>query len=54
MTTRLNQKKVLIVDDEQDVLDAVEEEFLDGTVPTEHAVPPDAADPSTQPQALAM
>jgi penicillin-binding protein 1A len=28
-------------------LDAVEEEFLDGTVPTEHAVPPDAADPST-------
>lgn len=28
-------------------LDAVEEEFLDGTVPTEHAVPPDVADPST-------
>jgi penicillin-binding protein 1A len=28
-------------------LDALEEEFLDGTVPTESAVPPDAADPST-------
>jgi penicillin-binding protein 1A len=26
---------------------AIEEEFLEGTVPTERAVPPDAADPNT-------